>query len=125
MTVYPKVSIEFCTACKWNLRTSWYLQELLSTFGMDLGEVALIPRTGGIFTVTVQKAEDEKEVLIWDRKREGGFPDSKELKRLVRDVIKPGQNLGHVDRIKAVEGLVSEKKETEEVESAEACPNIN
>jgi len=148
MTVYPKVSIEFCTACKWNLRASWYLQELLSTFGMDLGEVALIPRTGGIFTVTVQKAENEKEVLIWDRKREGGFPgkffffffvswifywhysftcdiDSKELKRLVRDVIKPGQNLGHVDRIKAVEGLVSEKKETEEVESAEACPNIN
>jgi hypothetical protein len=50
------------------------------------------------------------------------------LKRLVRDVIKPDQNLGHVDRIKAVEGLVSEKKkeqESEEVESAEACPNIN
>lgn len=54
--------------------------------------------------------------------------DSKELKRLVRDVIKPDQNLGHVDRIKAVEGLVSEKKqelESESTESAEACPNIN
>jgi hypothetical protein len=54
--------------------------------------------------------------------------DSKELKRLVREVIKPDQNLGHVDRIKAVEGLVSEKKkeqESEGVESAEACPNIN
>lgn len=74
MTVYPKVSIEFCTACKWNLRASWYLQELLSTFGMDLGEVSLIPRTGGIFTVTVQKSESEKEILIWDRKQQGGFP---------------------------------------------------
>ena len=35
---------------------------------------------------------------IWDRKTDGGFPETKELKRRVRDVIQPERNLGHVDR---------------------------
>jgi hypothetical protein len=35
---------------------------------------------------------------LWDRKTDGGFPETKELKRRVRDVIEPGRNLGHVDR---------------------------
>jgi predicted Rdx family selenoprotein len=46
-----------------------------------------------------------KEVLnqtvtktLWDRRQDGGFPETKELKRRVRDVIEPGRNLGHVDR---------------------------
>ena len=29
---------------------------------------------------------------------DGGFPETKELKRRVRDVIDPGRNLGHNDR---------------------------
>lgn len=29
---------------------------------------------------------------------DGGFPETKELKRRVRDVIEPGRDLGHVDR---------------------------
>lgn len=53
-------------------------QELLSTFNTSLGEVALVPATGGIFTVTIQhKSEDDpsiKETLLWDRKSMGGFP---------------------------------------------------
>ncbi|KAF3024294.1 hypothetical protein E8E14_013403 [Neopestalotiopsis sp. 37M] len=36
--------------------------------------------------------------VLWDRKTDGGFPETKELKRRVRDVIEPGRNLGHVDR---------------------------
>lgn len=36
--------------------------------------------------------------LLWDRKTDGGFPETKELKRRVRDVVEPGRNLGHVDR---------------------------
>ncbi len=36
--------------------------------------------------------------LLWDRKSEGGFPEVKELKRRVRDVVDPGRDLGHVDR---------------------------
>lgn len=35
---------------------------------------------------------------IWDRRVDGGFPETKELKRRVRDVIQPGRDLGHVDR---------------------------
>ena len=36
--------------------------------------------------------------MLWDRKVDGGFPEVKELKRRVRDVIQPGRDLGHVDR---------------------------
>lgn len=36
--------------------------------------------------------------MLWDRKVDGGFPETKELKRRVRDVIEPGRDLGHVDR---------------------------
>lgn len=83
---YPRISITFCTACKWNLRAAWYLQELLSTFGTALGEVALVPGTGGVFVVRVEtlepsndKSEGETTVVvvekvIWDRVVEGGFP---------------------------------------------------
>ena len=35
---------------------------------------------------------------LWDRKMDGGFPETKELKRRVRDVVEPGRDLGHVDR---------------------------
>jgi selenoprotein W-related protein len=67
-------------------------QELLSTFAEDLGEVALIPSTGGAFRI-----EYEGE-LVWDRKRDEGFPSIKVLKRLVRDRLEPGRDLGHIDR---------------------------
>lgn len=36
--------------------------------------------------------------VLWDRTVDGGFPETKELKRRVRDVIEPQRNLGHVDR---------------------------
>lgn len=36
--------------------------------------------------------------ILWDRKTEGGFPETKELKRRLRDVIQPDRDLGHVDR---------------------------
>lgn len=35
--------------------------------------------------------------ILWDRKTEGGFPEVKELKRRVRDIIDPSRDLGHVD----------------------------
>lgn len=36
--------------------------------------------------------------MIWDRKRDGGFPETKELKNRVRNIIEPGRDMGHVDR---------------------------
>lgn len=41
--------------------------------------------------------EGAAEVLIWDRKAEGGFPEAKILKQRVRDRIEPGKGLGHSD----------------------------
>ena len=88
----PRIAITYCTQCQWLLRAAWMAQELLQTFGGDLGEVALVPGTGGVFTVTV----DGK--LIWDRGEKQGFPEAKALKQLVRDVIDPERDLGHSDK---------------------------
>jgi selenoprotein W-related protein len=37
-------------------------------------------------------------VQIWERKADGGFPEAKELKQRLRDLIDPERNLGHIDR---------------------------
>lgn len=71
---YPRVSIEFCTQCKWNLRAAWYMQELLSTFGNGLGEVALLPSSAGTFIVTIIPEQDATPIVLWNRKDKGGFP---------------------------------------------------
>jgi len=92
MTHKSSISITYCTQCQWLLRAGWMAQELLSTFGTDLSEVALVPGTGGVFEVSC----DGK--VIWERKRDGGFPDAARLKQLVRDVIDPERDLGHADR---------------------------
>ncbi|CAN8097512.1 unnamed protein product [Discula destructiva] len=118
----PRVTIKFCTQCKWNLRAAYFAQELLSTFSTSLGEVALQPSTGGTFIVEIFHHSSSSfsstsptsptspspppipshphiaATILWDRKTDGGFPETKELKRRVRDVIEPGRNLGHVDR---------------------------
>jgi predicted Rdx family selenoprotein len=47
----PRVAITYCTQCRWLLRAAYFGQELLSTFGNQIGEIALIPATGGLFTV--------------------------------------------------------------------------
>ena len=92
MTRRPTIRITYCTQCGWLLRAGWMAQELLSTFGTELGEVALAPGTGGVFEVTVDGT------TVWKRKRDGGFPDAAELKRRVRDVVDPDRDLGHLER---------------------------
>ena len=92
MPAAPAVEITYCRLCGWGLRAGWMAQELLQTFTDSLGEVALIPGTGGNFEIRVDGD------LIWERKRDGGFPGPKELKQRVRDIIEPGRDLGHVDR---------------------------
>ncbi len=34
----PRIAITYCSMCNWMLRSAWLGQELLSTFGQDLGE---------------------------------------------------------------------------------------
>ncbi|RAH58311.1 hypothetical protein BO85DRAFT_448369 [Aspergillus piperis CBS 112811] len=133
----PRITIKYCTQCKWLLRAAYFAQELLSTFNTQLGEVALVPATGGVFTVTMyhssssssptsasasststgtaqqgeevpvavagagtgdEEEDDITEIILWDRKTNGGFSEVKVLKSLVRNVVDPSRNLGHTDR---------------------------
>jgi selenoprotein W-related protein len=87
----PRLEIEYCTQCRWLLRAGWMAQELLTTFQEELGEVALIPGTGGVFEVRIDGS------VVWSRAVEGRFPELKELKQRVRDAIAPGRSLGHSD----------------------------
>lgn len=96
-----------------------FAQELLTTFGTAIGEIALVPATGGLFSVTLtyrppgnaisdehgsaaQTQQNNSNVQtitvpLWDRKADGGFPETKVLKQRVRDHIEPKKDLGHSD----------------------------
>lgn len=90
-----KITITYCTQCNWLLRSAWMAQELLSTFSDELDELTLKPATVGVFSLSA--FVNGEETLIWERVRDGGFPDIKILKQRVRDVIAPDRSLGHVD----------------------------
>ena len=92
MTSKARIEIEYCTQCRWMLRAAWVAEELLTTFQAEIGEVALIPSSGGIFEVRANGN------MMWSLKSEGRFPEPKELKQRVRDEVAPGRSLGHADR---------------------------
>jgi len=86
--------------------------------------VSLIPSTGGVFTVDIIHAVsttpnalsptiETRSTRLWDRKTEGGFPETKELKKRVRDIIDPGRDLGHVDGRKKTPTLAAGETSTE------------
>ncbi|MEO7311959.1 MAG: SelT/SelW/SelH family protein [Chitinophagaceae bacterium] len=91
--VKPQITIEYCPQCGWLLRAAYMAQELLTTFVEELHSVTLQPsETGGRYTIFI----DGKQV--YDRKEVGHFPEAKELKQLVRDIIAPEKPLGHSDK---------------------------
>ena len=106
----PRVSIAYCTKCRFLARATWIAQELLTTFPDEIGEIALVPGDGGVFQVRVgasgasrraaseTPAELDQEVLVACRARDGGFPELAELKRRIRDRVAPGRELGHSER---------------------------
>ena len=123
----PRVAISYCTQCKWMLRAAYFGQELLSTFGTAIGEIALIPVTGGVFTVYlthVPPGSDEnaeaQEILLWDRKTEGGFPETKILKQRLRNHIEPGRDLGHSDKPSKTQTSDTSSKPIEPAQSSDA-----
>ncbi|WP_336366092.1 SelT/SelW/SelH family protein [Marinobacter sp. C2H3] len=96
-----RITLHYCTGCNWLLRSAWMAQELLTTFDGQIDELTLKPGTGGIFEVYVN------DTRIWSRKDDGGFPEIKVLKQLVRDQIDPDRDLGHSDRKPADAGSAS------------------
>ncbi len=74
------------------MRATWIAQELLTTFEAEIGQLVLVPRTGGTFEV---RADGD---VLWSRKERGRFPEMKELKQFIRDRIAPEKDLGHSDR---------------------------
>jgi selenoprotein W-related protein len=88
----PHVRIDYCAKCRFLPRAAWMAQELLTTFGDELGEIALAPGAGGVFQVRVG------EELVACRVRDGGFPELADLKRRIRDRVAPGRELGHSER---------------------------
>lgn len=62
------------------------------TLGDVVGELALVPGDGGVFEVWVAGER------VFSKAEAGRFPESKELKQLVRDRLAPGRDLGHSDR---------------------------
>ena len=89
----PTIVIEYCPKCGWLLRAAYMAQEFLTTFTDELQGVLLQPSAmNGRYTICMG------EQTIFDRKQAGGFPEIKELKQMVRDVVAPGKSLGHADR---------------------------
>lgn len=89
----PIITIEYCPKCRWMLRAAYMAQELLSTFEEEVEGVLLKPsEVSGRYTILID------QVAIFDRKEIGRFPEIKELKQLVRDVVNPDKDLGHADR---------------------------
>jgi selenoprotein W-related protein len=90
----PEITIEYCPKCGWLLRSAYLAQELLTTFQEELAKVSLMPsETSGNFEIRLN------ESVIFNRKTAGHFPEIKELKTLVRDLVAPERNLGHIDRV--------------------------
>ena len=88
----PVIIIEYCPKCNWLLRAAYMAQELLTTFTDDLKAITFQPsELSGDFHITIDGSK------IFDRKDYGGFPEIKELKQLVRDVVNPAKSLGHAD----------------------------
>jgi selenoprotein W-related protein len=89
----PLITIEYCPKCGWMLRAAYMAQELLTTFSDDIKGVMLQPsEVSGRYSVFINEEE------IYDREKIGGFPEIKELKQLIRDVVVPTKSLGHSDK---------------------------
>ena len=111
----PHVTISYCTGCQWLLRAAYVAQELVSTFSEEINSITLLPTRrpakGGTFIVTVDGT------TIWDRFERGCFPETSELKQLVGDVLKPSEDMGHLDGKKSPAVHIEEMDDDEAAEA--------
>ncbi len=61
------------------------------TFGENITNLSLKPSSGGVFTI---RLDDE---ILFSKNEKGRFPESKEIKQMIRDQILPEMDLGHSD----------------------------
>jgi selenoprotein W-related protein len=111
----PEMSIVltfmYCSGCRWGMRSFWMAQELLSTFEDEKGLAAITlspnrpPAPGGQFSVQSYNVLNGEMKFLWCLKEDGRFPEIKELKRIVRDVVNPTKSLGHTDKHKGAQLL--------------------
>jgi len=67
-------------------------QEILTTFSSEVEGVLLKPADiAGTYQIFVNNQ------LIFDRVVAGGFPEVKNLKQSIRDLVCPEKKLGHTD----------------------------
>jgi selT/selW/selH selenoprotein domain len=85
----PRIEITYCTKCRFLLRAAWMAEELLTTFGAELGEVALRPGSGGIFEVALDGT------VVASNRDHAPMPDPADVKRAIRDRISPERKIGH------------------------------
>lgn len=108
----PNVAIRYCTGCRWMLRAAYFATELLTAFETEINSVTLVPsrppEKGGIFVVSLNGG------IIWDREKDGGFPETKDLKQKIRDVIGSSKDLGHSTHEK------QDKEESPDIDDDEA-----
>jgi len=89
----PRITIEYCPKCGWLLRAAYMAQEFLTTFLDDVDSVTLKPgEVSGRYTISINND------IVFDRKRDGGFPEIKQLKQIIRDKVAPAKSLGHADK---------------------------
>ena len=86
----PRVEIANCTQCRWPLSAARRV-----TFDAASGAAALAPGAGGVFEVRMD------DTPVWSQRDEGRFPEAKELKQRVRDIVAPEVVLGHLETAKA------------------------
>ena len=84
----PIIEIEYCPKCGWLLRAGYMAQEFLTTFLDDIDSVTLKPsEISGRYLISINKE------VVFDRKQNGGFPEIKELKQIIRDKVNPQKTL--------------------------------
>jgi len=114
------VAIAYCTGCRWMLRAAYLAQELVQTFDGEIAAMSLVPCStpAGTFVVTCND-----DVTLWDRRAQKRFPETKELKQLVRDQLNPSKDLGHSDNNKdhPKQSLANDGEEEMDEDEAESA----
>lgn len=70
----PRLEIEFCTKCRFQGRAFWMARELFDVVPEIVGEIALVPSSGGVFTVRYGGA------IVWELATNGRFPEPKDIR---------------------------------------------